>query len=86
MAVKFFEKPVNTEEFEKLKNFEMFKKDICSKDIYMKIPEVWVKACDGVFPKNSILIYGHYKIDCGYIYVCGDTTVFPVKSEIQIYE
>lgn len=86
MAVKFFEKPVNTEEFGKLNNFEMFKKDICSKDIYMKIPEVCFRAFDGVIPKNSILIYGHYKNDCGYIYVCDDTTVFPVKSEIQIYE
>lgn len=83
MAVKFFEKPVNTEEFGKLNDFEMFKKDACSRDIYMKIPEVWVKACNGLFPKNSILIYGDYK---HYLYVCDDTTVFLVKSEIQIYE
>lgn len=86
MAIKFFEKPVNTELFCKLNNFEMFKRDIYSRDIYMKIPEVWYKACDGVFPKNSILICGHYKNASGYIYVCDDTTVFPVKSEIQIFE
>lgn len=78
--------PVNTKEFGKLNNLEMFKKDICSKNIYMKIPEVCFGASDGVFSKNSMLIYGHYKNDCGYIYVCDDATVFPVKSEIQIYE
>lgn len=86
MAIKFFEKPVNAESFCKLNNFEMFKKDTFSKDVYMKIPKVWYRTSDGIFPKNSILIYGHYKNDCGYIYVCDDTTVFPVESEIQIYE
>lgn len=83
MAVKFFEKPVNAEQFGKLNNFEMFKKERYSKDIYMKIPEVYEQTMDGIFPKNSLLIYGDsYK----YLYVCYDSNVFPVKSEIQIYE
>lgn len=83
MAVKFFEKPVNTVLFGELKDFEMFKREKYSKDIYMKIPEVYVQTMDGFFPKNSLLIYGdNYR----YFYVCYDSKVFPVKSEIQIYE
>lgn len=83
MAIKFFEKPVNAVLFGKLKDFEMFKRETCSKDIYMKIPEIYVQTMDGSFPKNSLLIYGDsYR----YFYVCYDSNVFPVKSEIQIYE
>lgn len=86
MAVKFFEKEVESKDFSELNVFEMFKREPCEKNIYMKIPEVWLRTFEGVFPKNSILTYGHYKNAYGYIYVCDDTKVFPVKSEIQIFE
>lgn len=55
MAVKFFEKPVNAEDFGKLNNFEMFKKENYSKDIYMKIAEICLPTFEGCFPKNANL-------------------------------
>lgn len=83
MAIKFFEKPMNAEEFGNLDNFEMFKREAWSKNIYMKIPEVYVQQFDGRVPKNSMLIYGDTS---RYIHICDSTSIFPVKSEIQIYE
>lgn len=83
MAIKFFEKPVNTTEFGKLENFDTFKLRMYERNIYMKIPEVYVQTMDGSFPKNSILIYGD---SSQYSYVCDNKVIIPVKSEIQIYE